>query len=102
MTTTKHTITVRRTYTIEVEGTIDDFVQLMDSESTLYLGHQLDSLDAGDAIGAVLELADRDLQDRDTAPDGNNILLQDEDPACPVTVKVAVEDALFEWSPELP
>lgn len=48
-------ITVRRTITIDWDGTPEDYIRLADAISRENLGHGLDSLDCGDATGVFAD-----------------------------------------------
>lgn len=49
-------ITVRRTITIEWDGSPEDYIRLADTLSREYTGSGLDSLDCGDATGIISDL----------------------------------------------
>lgn len=89
----KHKVTVTRKYEIEIETEeLASFVVYMDTMSQMYLGHRLDTLDEGDAVGAVLELTHM-LSLSNTWTIG-----WDHQPGMlPVKITSTFEDDLFVW-----
>lgn len=54
---TKQIINITRKYTVTYEGgDVQDFIKAADDLSNALLYHGLDSYDAGDAVGAIIEI----------------------------------------------
>lgn len=84
-------VNVTKNYTIDIEGTEDAYVQLGDVLAWQAGQGGLDSLDAGDATGAVLAWADR--CDPEQLPP---YVIHDPDLAIKVTIDVELD--LFKWT----
>lgn len=89
MTNQTRTITVRRTYTIIVEGDVTEEEYIALSEDLQ--DAPLDTRDAGDATGAIIECLGQDM-------DGETVTVNDRGGM----LSVSWDDAPFEWNPPFP
>lgn len=77
--------TINRQFRVEFDGTDDDFIRTADELSFRHLGEYLDSLDLGDAIGAILRIASKSDAMLWSFKDDN------------IDIQVEFDDDLYRW-----
>lgn len=83
-------VKIKREFTIKFDGTMEQYIEIANALSP----NGLDSLDAGDATGAWIEIATLELAQTE---EGHFIYREDD-----FLLTMEYDDNLFIWSPELP